>query len=244
MKGNKLFDFTCLNKYYRNLLFLVVISFFTSCMSDKDRPENFIHTLSEVSLKKIIDIIPNSDKIIVEGIGPSVIQDVSNAHNFENIPIEISMYNKMWSWNPDYLVMTLDNQGNENDQIFSYNLKTKTLLPLSPPDSRNGVLTFSHQHPDDILILSNKRDKKWFDVYKVNIKTGKSKLVYKNTQFNDFLADEALNLKAVIRENGTKKKEIWTKKKDKWIKQLSFSSRDAVSLLYAHKNYIYLLDNR
>tara|TARA_R110002050_G_scaffold847_3_gene5909 strand:+ start:2150 stop:4132 length:1983 start_codon:yes stop_codon:yes gene_type:complete len=231
-------------KYFKNLVFLAIVIFFTSCSSDKDRPENFINTLSEVSLKTIIDISPNSDKIIVKGIGPSVIQDVNNAQNFETIPIEISMYNKMWSWNPDYLIMTLDNQGNENDQIFSYNLKTKTLLPLSPADSKNGMLTLSHKHPDDILILSNKRDKKWFDIYKVNIKTGKSKIVYENKQFNEFLAEDDLTLKAAVRENGTEEKEIWMKKKDKWTKQFSFSSKDTVDLMHAHENYIYLLDNR
>ncbi len=226
------------------MVFLAIVIFFTSCSSDKDLPENFIHTLSEVSLKTIIEINPNSDKIIVKGIGPSVIQDVSNAHNFENIPIEISMYNKMWSWNPDYLIMTLDNMGNENDQIFSYNLQTKTLLPLGSEGSKNVILALSYRYPDDILILSNKRDKKWFDVYKVNIKTGKSQIVYKNKQFNEFLADDDLTLKAAVRENGTEEKEIWTKKKDKWTKQFSFSSKDTVDLMHAHENYIYLLDNR
>ncbi len=225
-------------------MFLFVIIFFTSCSSDKDRPENFIHTLSEVFLKTIIDISPSSDKIIVEGIGPSVIQDVSNAQNFENIPIEISMYNKMWSWNPDYLIMALDNQGNENDQIFSYNLQTKTLLPLGSEGSKNVKLALSYRYPDDILILSNKRDKKWFDVYKVNIKTGKSQIVYGNKQFNEFLADDDLNLKAAVRENGTKEKEIWTNQKGLWTKKFSFSSKDTVNLMHAHENYIYLLDNR
>lgn len=230
-------------KYFRGWIFLSIVTFFTSCSSDKDSHENFVNTLSEVSLKTIIDISPNSNKIIVKGIGPSVIQNVNNSENFEIIPVEISVYNKMWSCNPDYLIMTLDNQGNENHQIFSYNLQTKTLLPLSPKDSRGSILYVSHKHPDDILIFSNKRDKKWFDVYKVNIKTGKSNKIYENTLFNEFLANDDLNLKAAIRENGTKEKEVWVKQKDKWKKQFSFSSKDAVSLLHAHGNYIYLLDN-
>jgi dipeptidyl aminopeptidase/acylaminoacyl peptidase len=86
-----------------------------------------------------------------------------------------------WKTN-DYIIYARDFKGDENFHLFSINLKTNEIKDLTPfEDTRAGVLDdLEDISNNEILIELNKRNKEVFDVYRLNIETGKMTMVEEN----------------------------------------------------------------
>ena len=81
--------------------------------------------------------------------------------------------------NSDKLIYTADKGGDENNHIYLLN-KEGNSTDLTPGDKVK--VSFKHWSEDkkSMFYLSNKRDQKYFDLYKMNLNNWKSKMVYKN----------------------------------------------------------------
>ncbi|QJR16882.1 S9 family peptidase [Usitatibacter palustris] len=85
-----------------------------------------------------------------------------------------------WKGN-DRLIYAKDFGGDENFHIVSVDRNGEGLKDLTPFEKvRAGIVDDLKDHPTDMLISHNKRDAKVFDVYRVNIATGDSKMVAEN----------------------------------------------------------------
>lgn len=86
-----------------------------------------------------------------------------------------------WKGN-DTLLFSKDFGGDENFHVFSVSLESKEIKDLTPTkDERAYVIDDLYNVSEDsVLVASNRRLKSVSDVYKVNVKTGKSKMVLKN----------------------------------------------------------------
>ncbi|MGG3887650.1 prolyl oligopeptidase family serine peptidase [Metabacillus fastidiosus] len=84
-------------------------------------------------------------------------------------------------WKDDQILYLKDNGGDENFHIYSSSFnghEEKDLTPYS--DVTVDILSTLQGVKDEILITMNKEDATVFDVYKLNIKTGKTTHVAKN----------------------------------------------------------------
>lgn len=100
-------------------------------------------------------------------------------------------------------VLFLNDNGDENTHIFRVNLKNDEIKNLTPfPGVKAMIIRFSRKHVDQAVIGMNKDDPKWFDIYKLNLKTGKLDLILKNREFSpQVICDEDFNIKFLHKVN-------------------------------------------
>src|SRR5215472_17553865 len=85
--------------------------------------------------------------------------------------------NFIWQQDSKNILYGQDQGGDENWRIYQTNVASKQTKDLTPFEkSRADILSFEPGYPDTILIQSNKRDAKVFDVYRFNLKTGEMTL--------------------------------------------------------------------
>ena len=99
-----------------------------------------------------------------------------------------------WTHTNNDIIYEQDNDGDENSRLYVVNLSSqKTKLLLNIDKSVQARLEkFSAKFPDEVLVGLNERDPRNHDLYRVNIHTGKKKLVYQNNGFLRILCDSNL----------------------------------------------------
>ena len=90
---------------------------------------------------------------------------------------------RSYFWQPDSssVIYTQDQGGDENFHVYQTNIQTKETRDLTPfAGARANILEVNPNYPDEILVAINARDKRLFDVYRVNLKTGKAEMDTEN----------------------------------------------------------------
>jgi dipeptidyl aminopeptidase/acylaminoacyl peptidase len=100
------------------------------------------------------------------------------------------LYGYFWTYDSKYILYVKDNDGDENMNVFAVDPNSKSAAsPL--PVSRNltpmknvaaQIFLVSKKNPDIMYVGLNDRDPAWHDLYELSISTGKTKLLYKNTE--------------------------------------------------------------
>lgn len=105
-----------------------------------------------------------------------------------------------WAYTNQHLLYLQDQNGDEDYHLYSVNLATKEVRDLTPFEKISAQLTgSSHLHPEEVLVGINDRDQHWFhDVHRINVVTGERKLVYENSQFVGFVADDDYHLRLAM----------------------------------------------
>jgi dipeptidyl aminopeptidase/acylaminoacyl peptidase len=100
-----------------------------------------------------------------------------------------------WAWDGRHILFIRDQNGEENWHIFAVDRAGGAVLDLTPIDGVNARLYLeSPERPGTLLVGLNDREKKWHDVWSIDIATGERKLVLENTgQFWSFNFDWQLN---------------------------------------------------
>jgi dipeptidyl aminopeptidase/acylaminoacyl peptidase len=87
----------------------------------------------------------------------------------------------LWTYAPDTLLYMQDNDGDENFHVYAVNLKDDTVRDLTPfKGVRAQPLGLHRDSPNQLLVLANKRDKRIFDVFRIDLPSGKAELDTKN----------------------------------------------------------------
>ncbi len=96
-----------------------------------------------------------------------------------------------WAANGTEILYLQDEGGDENWRLYAVDVATgarRDLTPLAGVQAQ--VVGMSPREPDAVMVALNDRDKRWRDLYKINVKTGKRALVQRNTeQFDSFVTD-------------------------------------------------------
>jgi len=102
-----------------------------------------------------------------------------------------------WANDNTHIIYAQDKKGDENWRLYSVNVLNEKQKDLTPSDGvRASVLKLSDKYPNEILILINDRVPEYFDIYRVDIDTGKRELVYENTaQYSSFRADDDFKIR-------------------------------------------------
>lgn len=119
------------------------------------------------------------------------------------------MYGYFWTEDAKYILFVRDNDGDENMNIYAldpYKGKLPEARNLTPmKDITAQIQMVSKKNPNILYVGLNNRDKKWHDLYKLDIASGKLDMIYENkeriTGFN-FDWDEKLRLLSKTDEKG------------------------------------------
>ena len=101
-----------------------------------------------------------------------------------------------WAISDDFIFHAQDQGGNEATHIYAVDVARGTSRDLTPiAGVTAGLLAKSLAKPDLIAVALNDRDKRWHDVWQVDIRTGERKLLFENTSgYSAFVLDDALEV--------------------------------------------------
>jgi len=152
-------------------------------------------------------------------------------------------------WKGDNNIIYLqDFKGDENFSLYSVTKDAKDLKALTPfKNVYVDVIDKLENNENEMLISMNKINPSIFDIYRVNIKTGKINLVEKNPGKVDFwLTDNNGKLRIGITTDGLNRTLLYREKEtDKFRKVLTGTYKDVFNpLLFTFDNkYIYAESN-
>jgi acetyl esterase/lipase len=155
-----------------------------------------------------------------------------------------------WAHTNRHIVFFRDHDGDENWRAASVDMASGAIVPLSP---ERGVRCFiqesDHKFPDEMLLCHNQRDQRLFDLFRVNLVTGKSDLVYENRDYYTLVTDShfRVRLAGKISENGGM--EVFEQRSDgSWAPFMTIPLADieATDLLGFSEDggTLYLIDSR
>ncbi len=105
-----------------------------------------------------------------------------------------------WAFTGDHILYSQDEGGDENWHIHAVDLKTGRDKDLTPyPGVQARIEGTSHKIPNEVLVGMNDRDKRWHDLYRVNVATGARTLVMKNDGYAQIDADDDFKVRFVAR---------------------------------------------
>ena len=105
---------------------------------------------------------------------------------------ERGIRNYSWAKNSNNIIYSIDNKGDENFRLYSIDINTKESILLTPKEGvRASVIKKSNNFPDEILVQMNKRVPEYFDIYKINVKSGKAEIFFENKEkYLSFIIDD------------------------------------------------------
>jgi len=103
-----------------------------------------------------------------------------------------------WQEDSEHILYIQDRDGDENWHLYQTNLRTKTTRDLTPYEGVQAqIVATDPQFPDEILVALNLRDRRWHDVYRINLKTGTVELDTENPgDVAGWTADHRLQVRA------------------------------------------------
>jgi dipeptidyl aminopeptidase/acylaminoacyl peptidase len=105
-----------------------------------------------------------------------------------------------WAYTNRHVVFFEERDGDENWRASSVDIRDGAITPLTPPRGvRAWVHEVSRRFPREMLFTHNEREKRFSDLYRVDVVTGKSTLVYENNQFAWLATDSAFQLRLAAR---------------------------------------------
>ncbi|WP_108786857.1 alpha/beta fold hydrolase [Erythrobacter sp. Alg231-14] len=108
----------------------------------------------------------------------------------------------MWSPDATSLMFIQDKAGDENFLLYRVDVETGEETTLTPfENTRVDIVGASDTIKDAILVGLNNRDPQFHDVHRLNLTTGALELVFENTKFAGFLADDTLTLRMAMNQN-------------------------------------------
>ena len=106
----------------------------------------------------------------------------------------------MWAHNNRHLVYFREQGGDENWRTHRVDADTGASIALTPGAGvKSFVHSRSHHFPDELLIAHNGRDKRFFDIFRVNLVSGQSTLVQANNGFVEFFTDPQFRVRFAVR---------------------------------------------
>ncbi|MDQ3524810.1 MAG: S9 family peptidase [Chloroflexota bacterium] len=104
----------------------------------------------------------------------------------------------------DTVLYAKDFGGDENTHVVAVDVETGKITDLTPGDKvRAGIQDDLPDDPGHILVIHNRRNAEVFDVYRINLKTGKGTLVAENPgDIIRWQTDHAGRLRMAVRTDG------------------------------------------
>jgi len=155
-----------------------------------------------------------------------------------------------WAYDNRHIVFFRERDGDENWRASSVNTESGAVIALSPEVGvRAQIQEVSHLFPTDMLLRHNARDRRYLDLYRVNIVTGESKLVFENNDYAWLVTDSAFRLRLGSRFRNDGSMELFERSADGgWSSFMHVPIEDVESARFldfsADGNTLYMIDSR
>jgi dipeptidyl aminopeptidase/acylaminoacyl peptidase len=110
-----------------------------------------------------------------------------------------------FQWSPDgrYILVLKDVGGEEHSQLWVANLEKSTVVNVTAdPAVQTKIVKLSKRRPGEILVGMNIRDRRYRDIYRIDLATGQRTEVLRNQRnFIDVVADPDFNIRLGVRGN-------------------------------------------
>jgi len=138
----------------------------------------------------------NRMNIFVKTIGEEDEAQVTRA-------VDRSIQGFIWA-SDDKIIFASDTDGDENFHIYSINVDGTGTTDLTPYENTTaGLIDPLEEDPDRVLIAMNKRDPRFFDVYRIDIHTGEAELAAENPgNISGWLTDHAGKIRIAAASDG------------------------------------------
>jgi len=153
----------------------------------------------------------------------------------------------MWA-NNKRIVYVQDRGGDENYRAYAVNIdgsNPKDLTPFEKVQTR--LVDGLKNNPEHLLLSLNKRDKRVFDVYRININTGEMKMIAKNPgNISWWKTDHAGKLRVALTTDGVNQSVLYRKKEfDPFKKIITTNFKETLEpLFFTYNNkYMYVGSN-
>jgi dipeptidyl aminopeptidase/acylaminoacyl peptidase len=105
-----------------------------------------------------------------------------------------------WAQTNSHIIFFQEHDGDENWRASSVNIRNNAVTALSPAQGVQCHLAqIDRKFATDVLLTHNARDKRYFDLYRVNVLNGSSELLYENREYAGLLCDGDFQLRLGIR---------------------------------------------
>jgi dipeptidyl aminopeptidase/acylaminoacyl peptidase len=179
--------------------------------------------------KRLVYLAPVNGvlNVWVKTVGKNDDQPVSN-------DINRGIRSAWWAHNNKHVLYWQDKGGNENWHIFRIDPESKQVVDLTPFDNvRIFVYASSKKFPNELLIGMNKNNKLLFDVYWLNIETGKIEFIEKNPgNIEDWVADHNFKIRAARTMNEDGSVTLLTRNtiRDAWKEAVTWKLEDGLKV--------------
>lgn len=104
-------------------------------------------------------------------------------------------------WTPDgkWIIFSHDYFGDENWQLYGYNVITQETRTYTQRGCQARLLQMSQVYPDKISIALNERDKRYHDVFTLDLNTGERKCIFENHEYWDCIVDNDFHCRVGIK---------------------------------------------
>jgi len=107
-----------------------------------------------------------------------------------------------WAYTNRHVLYLQDTGGDEDYHVFRVDLGDGKITDLTPyPKARAALAGSDPSQPNTILVTLNDRDPQFFDLFKIDLRTGARTLVIQNNDgFGDFVIDDHLVVRFAIKK--------------------------------------------
>jgi dipeptidyl aminopeptidase/acylaminoacyl peptidase len=100
--------------------------------------------------------------------------------------------NYFWAYTSQHILYTQDKNGDEDDHVYCIDLASGAIKDLTPIEKIAAQIdTVSEKFPNEIIVGINDRgERRFHDLYRINILTGERKLLQENPGLAGFLCDD------------------------------------------------------
>jgi dipeptidyl aminopeptidase/acylaminoacyl peptidase len=153
-----------------------------------------------------------------------------------------------FAYTNNHILYSQDVGGDENFQVFATDLTTGETRELSPKGSRASIEASSRRFPGELVVSHNQRDPRLFDLYRVNIMTGKSERTFENDRFVSFMVDDNFVLRFAEIQTQDGGNEWFIRSGTEWKSWAKIGQEDSLTTSPAgftfDGNTLYMLDSR
>jgi dipeptidyl aminopeptidase/acylaminoacyl peptidase len=141
-----------------------------------------------------------------------------------------------WAYDNKHILYIQDKNGDENFHLYATDVVSGETKDLTPIDGvRAQLQESSPKFPDELLVGLNDRDKRYHDIWRINIATGEKKLVEQNPGIAGFVTDDDFRVRLAMNytRSGGQVLQVPEKNKDgeitDWKDFLEFRPEDAMT---------------
>ncbi len=141
-----------------------------------------------------------------------------------------------WAFDNQHILYIQDKNGDENFHLYATNVVTGETKDLTPIEGvRAELQETSRKFPEEVLVGLNDRDKRFHDIWRINIANGERKLVQQNPGVAGFLTDDDFRVRMAMNYTRTGGQVLQVPEKEQdgeitaWKDFLEFGPEDAMT---------------